>query len=153
VTDLGRMEWWLGVLAVASVCQVALLATLAVGALRLSRRVTSTLDEIDRHVTPLAARADAVLTDLHRLVAKIDGAETAVRSAVGRAADVVGHVRALVWRRFWPARAVTLGVRAAVAQFRPRAGPPPRSPRAADAMDEARFVAEGGPVRPEETTA
>jgi hypothetical protein len=150
--DLSTIEFWLAVLAVIAVVQFVLLVAVAMGALRLARRVGEVLDDVSRRVGPVVTRADAVLDDLQRVVSRVEATEASVRGAVSRVTTVASTVRDVFWRRTWPVRAIARGLQAVFSPA-PRVvtrsgGWRPEPVR--DRLDVARFVNEGGALPKEE---
>ncbi len=132
--QLGNINLWLGMLAIASVVQVLALAAMAIFAYRLYAQTLSTLADLERrHVEPLTRRVNGVL----------DG----VSAQVDRVKDVgdgISHAANVVKSTVLPGWAVTQGVLAAVSSF--RAGGT-RARRRRDlsqkAIEETTFVHEG----------
>jgi len=132
--QLGNINLWLGMLAIASVVQVLALAAMAVFAYRLYAQTLHTLADLERrHVEPLTRRVNGVL----------DG----VSAQVDRVKDVgdgISHAANVVKSTVLPGWAVTQGVLAAVSSFR-AGGTRARRRRALaqESLEPTTFVHEG----------
>ena len=115
----------LGILAAVSVLEAVLLVVIGVMVWRLYAHARRTIHEIEqRQITPLAARANAlmtsvddVLTDVKgitsRLAQQADQLDSAIRATVDHADKAVGRVRRVVAARVNGVIGVMHGVRAA----------------------------------------
>ena len=84
--QLGNINLWLGMLAIASVVQVLALATMAIFAYRLYAQTLSTIANLERrHVEPLTRRVNGVLDGVSAQVDRVKDAG----DGISHAANVV----------------------------------------------------------------
>ena len=106
--QLGNINLWLGMLAIASVVQVLALAAMAVFAYRLYAQTLTTIADLERrHVEPLTRRVNGVLDGVSAEVAR-----------VRQVGDGIGQAATAVKTTVMPGWAVAQGVLAAVSAFR-----------------------------------
>jgi len=106
--QIGNINLWLGMLAIASVVQVVALAAMAMFAYRLYARTLLTLADVERrHLEPLTRRVHGVLDGVSAQVERVKD----VGDGISQAAHVVKSTVLPGW-------ALTQGVLAAVSAFR-----------------------------------
>lgn len=125
--NLGTTNIWLGIIAIVTLVQFLVLVAAGVLALRLYQKVTAAIDDIkQQHIAPIAAKVDHLVDEVQDVTARVRRADDAVRAAVGRVEDGVGHVVALT-RYGWPVMAGWRAVSAAMGTFARRRGTAPRT--------------------------
>jgi hypothetical protein len=147
-TELGNINTWIAVMAIASVVQVLALVTITVLGYRLYASSRTALAELEqRHVVPLTRRVNAVLDDVSDGVARLhtvgDGVQATwqgIHTGVSTATSAVKSVVSPGW-------AVARGVMAAVSAF--RQGGKQRKFKASQRLatrlsDDARLIDERG---------
>lgn len=142
----GTINMWLAILAIASVVQVAAIATLALVGYRLYARSRETLDEIQRKVEPVTNRVTEVLNNVNQEVARLRRAGDRVEDSLVAVGHGVTAASSAVKTAILPGWAVTRGVMAAVSSLAGRDRRNGRMARrsARPSEQESRFVNEGG---------
>jgi hypothetical protein len=148
-TDLSQTNTWLGVIAIASLVQVLALAGLSIYAIRLMTRARAALDTVEREVAPMTARAQAVLDDLHDIGVRVKHADDAVRATVQGVNRSLRYAREAALWKLWPVFGVARAAKAITSALGRRASRATPVPGAA--IDQARFVYEGGPAHANDT--
>jgi hypothetical protein len=152
--DLATTNAWLATLAVVSLLELIAATAALIFVVRLSTRVTAELRDFEtRQLTPLIGKLQVALQDMHEVTARVQRADDHIREGVERVGAMAGRVSAALRGPVMPAWALLQGVRAAVTAFRARSRAPKPAhpahahapaPAAADLLDEARLVSEGG---------
>jgi hypothetical protein len=114
--DLETTNMWLAILAVAAAVQTTLLVGAALGMFMVYRKTTRTLEVLEqRHVAPIAARAQLIMDEVQDVTARARRVDEAVRSKLHGVEGAVREVRDAVGDRMWPvlgvARALRVGLR------------------------------------------
>jgi hypothetical protein len=143
------VSFWLSLMAIASVVQVALLLAAVVIGFFAARAMRAKVDEIHRQqLTPLVARAHHVIDEAQEAVRKARVVTDEVRGVVSRAGDRVQHVTSVVRAKASPIVGLVRGAQAAIsalANGRPNGRPLADRDESAETRDqEARFTNEGG---------
>jgi hypothetical protein len=117
--DLGTTNVLLLVMAVVSVFEALLIIGLAIAGYRAYSRTVRLLEGFEeRHLIPLAARANAILDDLRRVSATVrdetDRANHAIHSTIHRVDDTVDKVKGQVRARTSRLVGVIRGLRVAL---------------------------------------
>jgi hypothetical protein len=117
--NLGTTNLILLVMAVVSVLEALLLIGLALAGYRAYTRTMQMLERFEeRHVTPLAARANAILDDLRQVSTTVrdetDRANHAIQSTIDRVDDTVDKVKGEVRARTSRVVGIVRGVRVAL---------------------------------------
>jgi uncharacterized protein YabE (DUF348 family) len=90
VTDLGTTNIWLGVMAVVAVLEALVVIAIGIGGFLAYRRVMTVVNELEqRHVVPLATRANAILDDIKIVTAKVQMQTSRVDHAITGTMDRV----------------------------------------------------------------
>ena len=107
MTDLGNINIWLALIAVASLIQTAMLVAAVYVAWRASRQAKEMVERFERQqLDPLMGHVHAAVTDVREVVARARTIEHDVR-------DKVRETSAQMTSRVWPAIAAGRAVRAA----------------------------------------
>jgi hypothetical protein len=115
MTDAG-VTFWLGLIAVASLLQVALLAAGAAVLVIQGRRLQARAEQVRREtVEPLVARTNQLLDDLQTVLQRVRDLDDDFRRTVTRAGDRVQAVTHMVRARTLSVVGVAHAVRAAAA--------------------------------------
>lgn len=144
--QLSNMNIWLAVIAIASVIQVAALATVALVGYRLYSKTSATLDRVEQQIEPVKRRVTEVLDNVNQEVARLRRVGDRVEDSVSAVGHGVSAATSAVKTAVLPGWAVTKGVLAAVSAFTGRERRNGRTARriARQEIDETRFVNEGG---------
>ena len=144
--QLSSMNTWLAVIAIASVIQVAALATVALVGYRLYARSRDAIDDVQRQIEPVKRRVTEVLDNVNQEVARLRRAGDRVEDSLAAVSHGVNAATSAVKTAVLPGWAVTKGVMAAVSAFTGRERRNGRAARRAirQEIDETRFVNEGG---------
>ena len=144
--QLSNMNTWLAVIAIASVIQVAALATVAIVGYRLYAKSSAALDRVEQQIEPVKRRVTEVLDNVNQELARLRRAGDRVEDSMAAVGHGVSAATSVVKTAVLPGWAVTKGVLAAVSAFtgRERRNGRTRRPSARQELDETRFVNEGG---------
>jgi hypothetical protein len=116
--DLGTTNFWLMLIAVASLGQLALLIVGGVVAYRSWRGMSQRLDDFQRRqLDPVIGRLNAVLDDARDALDRARRADDGVRRVLDRTGATVQRAAWAARSRLWPVLGMIRGVRAALARF------------------------------------
>ena len=112
--DLTWTNTWLGILAVISLIQFLIVCAAGFLAYRMYQKAMTTLETVERvHITPLRARADGILDQVHVMTEKVkhvqDSVSDALRHVTGTGSAVAGAVKS----KAWPIVGIIQGIRTA----------------------------------------
>lgn len=115
---LGSTNFWLAAIAITSAVQLLVVVAVSVATYRACARMAETLAQMEwRHVAPLAARATAVLEDVHDIAALVRRADESIRDVVTRVDTTAGHLAGVARERVWPLIGAWRGLRRGLAAF------------------------------------
>lgn len=125
MSDVSSMNFWLAMVAIASVGQFLLALTMTVCLFVAWKRVSRAADVLEQeHLVPLAARARGVMDDLHDVSERARALDDAVRDRMDGVESALRTTKTVVVDRLWPllgtARAVKAGLGAWSASGRRR---------------------------------
>jgi hypothetical protein len=116
--DLGTTNFWLTLIAVASLGQLALLTVGGVVVYRAWRGMSERLDDFQRRqLDPVIGRLNAVLDDARDALDRARRADDGVRRVLDRTGATVQRAAWAARSRLWPVLGMIRGVRAALARF------------------------------------
>lgn len=120
--NLETTNWLLAVVAVASALQSLLLLGAAVAAYRLYRQTSQAVEELEvRHIAPLRQQVDGILTDVHRITAKLseqtERVDHAITGTIGRVDETAERVKDSVREKVWRVAGIVRGLRAVIASL------------------------------------
>jgi hypothetical protein len=117
--NLETTNWLLGVIAVASLVQTAMLVAAAVASRRMVRQVSARVDDIERNVLPLRRQVDSILTDVQAITARLnqqaERVDHAISGTIDRVDETAERMKGRVRDRVSQATGVVRGLRAAIA--------------------------------------
>jgi uncharacterized protein YoxC len=117
--NLETTNWLLGVIAVASLVQTAMLVAAAVASRRMVRQVSARVDDIERNVLPLRRQVDSILTDVQAITARLNQqaarVDHAISGTIDRVDETAERMKGRVRDRVSQATGVVRGLRAAIA--------------------------------------
>ena len=122
MVNLETTNWLLGVMAVASAVEMLVLIAIGVTGLRLYRRVTATVEELEaRHVAPLRRQVDGILTDVQAIAARVshqtERVDHAITGTIERVDETTERVKGSVRDKVAHATGVLRGIRAVIASM------------------------------------
>jgi len=117
--NLETTNWLLAVIALASAVQMFAIIGVAIAGYRFYRQTTQTLAELEvRHVAPLRAQVDRILTDVHAVTARVshqtERADQAISNTIGRVDETAERVKHSVKDKVSQAAGIVRGVRAII---------------------------------------
>lgn len=116
--DLGTTNFWLTLIAIASLGQFVLLIGMGLVAYRAWRTMSQRLDDFQRlQLDPVMGRVNAVLDDAREVIDRVRRADDGVRRALDRTGAAVQWAAWAARSRAWPVVGIIRGVRAALARF------------------------------------
>lgn len=123
MTDLGTTNIWLGVMAVVAVLEALVVIAVGIGGFLAYRRVMTVVTELEqRHVVPLAARANAILDDIKIVTAKVQRqtsrVDHAITGTMDRVDETAQQVRLTLREQVARIAAISRGVWAVVDSLR-----------------------------------
>jgi uncharacterized protein YoxC len=117
--NLETTNWLLGLIAVASLVQTAMLVAAAVASRRMVRQISERVDGIERSVMPLRHQVDGILTDVQAITARFnqqaDRVDQAISGTIVRVDETAERMKGRVRGKVTEAAAVVRGLRAAIA--------------------------------------
>jgi hypothetical protein len=142
--QMSNMNMWVAIIAIASVIQVAALATVALVGYRMYARTRVAIDEVQRQIEPVSRRVSEVLDSVNHEVARLRRAGDRVEDSMAAVQSGVSTATNVVKSAVMPGWAVTRGVMAAVSAFTARDRRNGRVSRPPKELEVTRFVNEGG---------
>jgi uncharacterized protein YoxC len=145
--QLGNINMWLAVIAIASVIQVTALAAVALVGYKLYAKSSEAIDDIQRKIDPVTQRVTEVLNNANEQVARVRKLADTVEDKVSAVGHGVSAATSAVKTAVLPGWAVTRGVMAAVSALAGRDRDRHNGRLTAhdrQDFDETRFVNEGG---------
>jgi hypothetical protein len=114
--ELTGINVWLAILALVSLAEFLVMATVGVMGFRLYRRATAVIDRAEStYVAPLAAKAQMVVAQAQEVVHRVQHLEERARGMVMNVEDMAGRVGSVA-QHAWPVlgtwRAVTAALQA-----------------------------------------
>jgi hypothetical protein len=150
---------WLAIMAIAAAVQSLILLGVAIGAFRLYRLTTTSIERLEREtLAPLVTQTRRAVDRFERVVDRVEHADDQIRDTITQTSQRVAHATATVRNRLWPILGVSRGAIAAFSALtaprlsrpwsasHPASRPKPavQGRRPAAGEDESRFVYEGG---------
>jgi hypothetical protein len=146
--DLDTTNFWLGIIAIATVLELLALGCVAWFAYSAYSRIMTRLNELEtRYVAPLGDQAGLILKEVQQFVGRVNGAQHAVRTKVKQVADAGSLAAAKLRTRAWPLVGVLRGIRAGLVVLRERNRDGGRQARSTELLqapaDQSQRVADG----------
>jgi predicted P-loop ATPase/GTPase len=119
VVDLETTNWLLGVLAVASAVQTLILIGVGIAGYRLYRQLSQTAAELEvRHIAPVRQQLDGILSDVHRITARVseqtERVDHAISGTIDRVDETAERVKYSVREQMARATGILRGIRAVI---------------------------------------
>lgn len=132
MVDLSTTNWLLGVVAVAAALQTLMLIGAAIVGFRLYRQLTQTAAELEvRHIAPLREQVDGILTDVHKITARVSDqtarVDQAISGTIDRVDETAERVKYSVREQVSRATGIVRGVRAVIASLFTAESPKPHA--------------------------
>lgn len=132
MVDLSTTNWLLGVVAVAAALQTLMLIGAAIVGFRLYRQLTQTAAELEvRHIAPLREQVDGILTDVHKITARVSDqtarVDQAISGTIDRVDETAERVKYSVREQVSRATGIVRGVRAVIASLFTTESPKPHA--------------------------
>ena len=112
--NLTTTNIWLGILAIVSLLEFAIIAVAGLLAFRMYKKAMTTLETVERvHVAPLRARVDGLLDEVQAVTNKVKHAQESVSDALRQVAGTGSMVAGAVKSKTWPIVGLIQGLKSA----------------------------------------
>jgi hypothetical protein len=112
MVDLTTTNIWLGILAIVSLIQFAMICAAGVLGYRLYQKAMTTIETVERvHIAPLHARVDGLLNDVQHITDKVKYTQDAVSDTFRQVAGTGNAVAWALRARTWPILGILQGLK------------------------------------------